>query len=74
MTLSEIKALNRFKFDGGLTKEQFELRANTAYISILSIIRNPIERAVNFGVLMDKASELECDDILFSAAQTIMKQ
>ena len=27
MTLSEVKALNRFSFDDGLTKEQFELRA-----------------------------------------------
>ena len=59
MTLSEVKALNRFSFDDGLTKEQFELRAGNTYIPMFFNMLNPIEKAVNFGVLMDKARELE---------------
>lgn len=74
MTLSEVKNLNRFSFDDGLTKEQFELRAGNTYIPMFFNMLNPIDRAVNFGVLMDKARELECADIIFSTAQTIMKQ
>lgn len=74
MTLSEVKALNRFSFDDGLTKEQFELRAGNTYIPMFFNMLNPIEKAVNFGVLMDKARELECADIIFPTAQNIMQQ